>query len=423
MPRERLTPAFIAKAPLPPVGQREIVYWDTKTKNFGLAVTDRGHKNLVTGYRVAGRKRRMHLKSGVALTPALREHRIVLGMVAQGRDPLQERREAERASSETLKAITEEYYTKEGNRLRSLDERKAVLNRLVLPKLGSRQIEDISRTDIVRLLDRIASENGAPMADHVLAFVRRVMSWHASRSDTFRSPIVRGLTRTRPSQRRRQRVLADAEIRALWRAAEASRSAFGFLVQYLLLTATRRCEASAMKRSEVYGEEWVIPEERYKTGLKLVIPLSLAALAVLDKVPKVGKSGFVFTTGKNSISGFSKFKRAFDHKMLAELRKETPDATLPRWTLHDLRRSARSLMSRAAISSDHAERALGHVVGGIRGVYDLYEYYDEKKHAFEALAALVERIVNPPADNVASLDERRAQGISPIPTDVTRALL
>ena len=70
------------------------------------------------------------------------------------------------------------------------------------------------------------------MADHVLAYLRRVMTWHASRSDDFRSPIVRGMARTRPSQRRRQRVLSDDEIRAVWRAAEASPSAFGYLVQF-----------------------------------------------------------------------------------------------------------------------------------------------------------------------------------------------
>ena len=91
--------------------------------------------------------------------------------------------------------------------------------------------------------------------------------------------------------------------------------------------------------------------------------------------------------------------------MLAELRKENPDAELPRWTLHDLRRTARSLMSRAGVPSDHAERCLGHVLPGIRGTYDRHEYLNEKRYAFEALAALIERIVNP-ADNVVALSDR-----------------
>jgi integrase len=281
----------------------------------------------------------------------------------------------------------------------------------VLPQLGARQVGDISRTDIVRLLDRIADSSGAPMADHVLAYLRRVLAWHASRSDDFRSPVVRGMARTSPKQGRRQRVLSDEELRAVWRAAEGSQSAFSCLVQFLLLTATRRNEAARMRRGEVSGDEWTVPPERYKTGLELMVPLSPAAQAVLEKVPRIGKSGFVFTTdGKHPVAGFSKFKRAFDAKVLVELRKQDPEAkALPNWTLHDLRRTARSLMSRAGVPSDHAERCLGHVIGGIRGTYDRHEYLPEKRRAFEALAAVVDRIVNPAAASVASLDERRAK--------------
>ena len=72
------------------------------------------------------------------------------------------------------------------------------------------------------------------------------------------------------------------------------------------------------------------------------------------------------------------------------------------WTLHDLRRTARSLMSRAGIPSDHAERCLGHVIGGVRGVYDRHEFHAEKMRAYEALAAQIDRIVNP-KDNVVPL--------------------
>ncbi len=378
---------------------------------FGLMVTANGHRSYVVQYRAAGRSRRMHLKNGLTLTAARREAKAILGVVAQGGDPLGERRKAQRAESDTLRAIAEEYLTQEGARLRSIGEHRAVLQRHVLPALGSRPIGSITRTEIVRLLDHIAKKSGAASADKVLAYVRRVMNWHASRSDEFRSPIVRGMARTRPSQRRRQRVLSDDELKAVWRAAKASESAFGYLVQFLLLTATIRTEAAAMRRSEVIGSDWIIPQERYKTGLELVIPMSPGAQAVLAAVPKIGRSGFVFTTdGKHPISGFSKFKRAFDAKVLAELRKECAEAELPRWTLHDLRRTARSLMSRAGVPSDHAERCLGHVLPGVRGTYDRHEYLNEKRHAFEALAALIERIVSP-ADNVVTLSASRTKAI------------
>ena len=229
--REKLTPALVAKKEA--AASQRVIYWDASMPGFGLMVTRKGHKSFVVQYRTSGRSRRMHLKAGLTLRDARKEAKAILGAVAKGGDPLGKRREAEQAKSNTLKAIVEEYLAREGDRLRTIGERRAVLRRLVLPKLGARQIGDITRSDITRLLDRIADENGAPMADHTLAYLRRVMSWHASRSDDFRSPIVRGMARTRPSQRRRQRVLSDNELRAAWRAAEASRNAFSYFVQFL----------------------------------------------------------------------------------------------------------------------------------------------------------------------------------------------
>jgi hypothetical protein len=100
----------------------------------------------------------MHLKPNLTLTDARKEAKAIPGTAAKGGDPLNERRKTKRARSETLKAIAEEQFAMEGDRLRSFGVRKAVLERLVLPVLGSRQIEDVTRGDVIRLLDRIASE-------------------------------------------------------------------------------------------------------------------------------------------------------------------------------------------------------------------------------------------------------------------------
>jgi hypothetical protein len=62
-------------------------------------------------------------------------------------------------------------------------------------------------------------------------------------------------------------------------------------------------------------------------------------------------------------------------------------------------------MARAGVRPDISERVLGHVIGGVEGVYDRHRYDDEKAEALKALAALVERIINPPADNVVQLAE------------------
>jgi integrase len=278
-------------------------------------------------------------------------------------------------------------------------ERRRIFERYLYPKLGSRQIDSIKRSEISRLLDQIEDDNGPVMADHVLALLRRLMSWHASRGDDFSSPIVRGMAKTKPKERARKRTLEDHELRAVWKAAEAFPGPYGYLVRYLLLTATRLREAAKMARSEVSadGTEFIVPAARHKSKLDFLVPLSEAAQAVLAQVPVIGSKGLVFTTnGEAPVSGFSKMKYEFDKAVLKELRKSDPRAKAPeRWTNHDLRRTARSLMSRARVQSDHAERALGHVIGGVRGIYDRFEYAAEKRQALEALAAQVDRILYP----------------------------
>jgi integrase len=160
------------------------------------------------------------------------------------------------------------------------------------------------------------------------------------------------------------------------------------------LTAARRTEAAQMASNEVVGDVWTIPQERYKTGFELVIPLTPLALASLAQLPKIGKGQFVFTTdGERPFSGYSKAKAKFDKA-----------CGVTGWTLHDLRRTARSLMSRAGVTADIAERCLGHVLGGVRGTYDRHAYFDEKRRAFEALATLIGRILAPQTDNIVSIN-------------------
>jgi integrase len=136
-------------------------------------------------------------------------------------------------------------------------------------------------------------------------------------------------------------------------------------------------------------------ESVLKTGADVVLPLSGAALFTLATIPRIQGCNFVFSTdGRSPISGFSTFKLRFD--MACGVKD---------WRLHDLRRTARSLLSRAGINPDIAERCLGHKITGVRGVYDQHRYIVEMRHAFEALAAQIERVVNPPADNVVALKE------------------
>ena len=236
------------------------------------------------------------------------------------------------------------------------------------------------------------------MADRTLAYVRKAFNWQATRDDSFTPPIVRGMARTKPSERKRTRVLDDQEIRDLWTALDELKSdapqCYPRFVRTLLYIAQRREEVSRMVWEEIEGNIWTIPKERSKNKLPNVVPLTTE---VRDLLGPKQKGGFVFSNEKDrrrAFSGFSKAKAAVDRKF-ADLRKREGRPPMPHWMHHDLRRTGRSLMSRAGVSPDIAERVLGHVIPGVRGTYDCYEYFDEKCDALEKLAALVERILDP----------------------------
>jgi integrase len=390
--RIRLTPAYVRKARAEQ-GKDRTFFWDSKAPGFGLQVTAAGHKSFVVQYRAKGRSRRMAIDSVLTLEAARKRAKALLGEVAHDRDPLAERREEISRGRDTFQAIAEAYFAREGKKLRTAGARRQVLARLVFPTIGARPIVDILRGDIVRLLDKIEDENGPVQADRTLAYIGKIMNWHASRSDEFRSPIVRGMARTSSKERARTRILTDDELRALWKAAEADAEPFGAFVRFLLLTGARRAEASNLPWDEITDGVWLLPAARNKVKQELARPLSGVAQSLLDGLPKIGRHAFTYN-GTKPFTDFTTPKTRLDEA-----------CGVKDWTLHDLRRTARSLLSRAGIAPDIAERCLGHVLAGVRGVYDRHEYHEEKKRAFEALAQQIARIVDP-QNNVVALHRR-----------------
>jgi integrase len=364
---------------------------DASARGLRVVVWPSGVKSYIVRYRRPDTKKtaKLTLQSGISLAAARKAAADANYELQQGRDPGEAKKDvrakAAAAAADTVQAICTEYMNREGKKLRSADAREKTLVRAVYPAIGTRPITSVGRKDLSRLFDRIEDERGAHMADAVRAFLSKIFHWHEGRTDDFISPITRGMARRVKSEdRSRDRVLTDDELIRIWRVAGESDEPFPALVQFLLLSAARLSEAAHMRWDEIDGANWTLPAVRHKLKTDLLRPLSKAALAVLDRL---SGSPFVFSAnGRVPLTHFSRPKQQFD--IACGVRN---------WRLHDLRRTSRSLLSRAGVNSDHAERCLGHSLRGVRAVYDRYEYYDEKKHAFEALASLIMSIVGPAA--------------------------
>jgi integrase len=310
----------------------------------------------------------------------------------KAREVIKAVRAGEGAGLDTFMSVAGQWlkrHVEKNGRTRAEIER--VLARYILPKWAGRDFVSIKRSDVTELLDHVEDKHGPRQADCCLTVFSSIANWYASRHDSYSSPLVRGMKRAGGKERQRDQVLSDDEIRAVWNAAPLG-DPFGDLIKLLLLTGQRREKVVGMKWADVSPDgRWTIPGDKREKGTAGELLLPAMALDVLSHRPRFTSNPFAFaaTGGRGHYTGFSKGKAALDKRLAAA------GHDLPQWQLHDLRRCARTLMSRAGISREHAERVLGHAIGGVEGVYDQHQYDAEKAKALEALAALLARILEP----------------------------
>ena len=240
------------------------------------------------------------------------------------------------------------------------------------------------------------------MADSVLATVRSIISWYETRTENYDSPIKKGMNRDKREahEKARSRILSDQEIRDVW-AAASDGTAFGAIVKLLLLTGQRREKVATMKWSDIKDGTWTISTENREKGNAGSLRLPPIAVEIIASQSQVDNNPYVFpgdarrrrkTADRSRPACFSAWAQR-----KAQLDARLP-ADMPGWVIHDLRRTARSLMSRAGVGNDIAERVLGHRIAGVQGIYNRHDYEDEKADALRRLAALIDKIVHPPAD-------------------------
>jgi integrase len=414
MPAKVLTIQSVERMKPDPARRLEIP--DAALPGLYLVVQPSGVKSWAVRYRASGKPRKLTIGSypAIGLGDAREEARKAIRKVGHGLDPAGEKKDAaETAKNEdpdkdlfaTVVGRFLERHVRVKNKERSAEETERNLRLHVLPKWGDRKIQDITRTDVIDLLDEIADRGTPIAANRTLASIRTLFNWALDRSVIGSSPCVRV---TPPAEEKsRDRVLSDQEIILLWSAADAIGWPFGHLTKLLLLTAQRRDEAAKITWSELAegGTLWTIPKERTKNGEVHDVPLSASAQRVVSDAPKVaGKKGFIFTTtGDAAVSGYSKAKSRLDTGMLRIARKlaeeqgDDPDSVqIAPWRLHDLRRTAASGMARLGTPVHIIEAVLNHRNGHISGVaaiYNRYSYAAEKRRALDAWADHVMRLL------------------------------
>ena len=386
----RLTDRLLAGLTLPE-GKKDRLLFDDVCPGLGVRVTRSGRAFLVQWVdRATGSNLREPLGRWGAITieQARAAARVRLAAVAEGRDLRAERAErramAEAEKAERALTLADLINTWAALHLKSRRPgyaaeavralRHAFAERLAEPARA------LSRAMVLGRLDALLRVGKEAIAGRTLAYGRACYGWAAKRGMVAANPFA-GLP-VPAGNAARDRVLDDAELVAVWAAAERLGWPFGPFAKLLLLTLQRRDEVAAMRWAEISpdGTVWTIPGARMKKGRAHIVHLAAPARAILAALPRFEGSPYVFTTtGRAPISGLSKAKARLD-----DLSGVTD------WRFHDFRRSGVSWLAGAGINPLVADLLLAHrpsTLHGAAAVYQRAEMLPERASALDAWAA------------------------------------
>lgn len=368
-----LTETLIKKAGLAPE-QKRAMLWDARITGLGLRLLAGGSKTFWFQYRpgkggrgTASRMIRIGAWPAVTLGAARKAAQGYAGEVAHGKDPAEEKQEERRKTEATLSQLLAE----NGEYERHLKRRRVVNTKVILSglrrglaRLMSKDVAEIERRDYVAAITAIEDQGKPGAAADLRKFIHTFCEWCVGRGFV-QANVMGGLRQAKQTRAervaagaKRARALDDGEIVAVWNACDG-RGSFGNIVRLLLLTGARRGEIAKLIREQIRSDRLVLPPLSTKTGVEHQIPLTEMMRTVISAQPRT-TNAFVFASERTGgvIRGWTKLVKALQRESRVD------------FTLHDLRRTCRTLMSRLGVESDIAELAIGHAREGLEKRYN-----------------------------------------------------
>lgn len=398
-----LTDTKIKNLKAPEQGRVELA--DTQVPGLRVRIGAKGQPSFIIRKRVGEKVLNLTLgKYGprFGLGDARAKARSVLNDIEAGGMPKPRGRAPSKGL--TVRYLFEQYCEARADKKRSGKEIRRIFDRYILPEIGDRLADAITRADVTNLIDEVArggARETPVMARNVAAQLSAFYSWAMPRLERLESNPCRDADKPE-KPKSRERVLSDDELQALWQVADGEALPWGPGIKLLILTGQRRDEVFNADRSEfdLKAKLWTIPGERAKNGKAHLVPLSDAAVEIVKAIPEVeispdGKmSPKLFPARSRPLNGPSGFSKAWARVMASLAQKlERP---VDHATMHDIRRTLATGLQRLGIRLEVTEAVLNHISGtrgGLAGVYQRHHFSDEKRFALDAWAAEVARIV------------------------------
>ena len=394
-----LTDAKIKGLKPPEAGQAE--HPDTLVPGLRVRIGRSGAKVFILRKRVSGKVRTITLgryhERRFALAEARRKARLLISDIEAGADPKLPSQRRGMKGVATIENLSRDYLKAKAH-LRSIEEVRRIFDRYILPAIGGRMAEALTRADVTALVDAIERPT---MARAVAAQLSSFYTWAMPRLPNLPVNPCRdaGKPAKAPS---RDRVLADWELKLLWQALADEASAFGPAVRLLILSLQRRAEVFEADKSEFdqAARLWTIPARRAKNDQTHLVPLTPAMVTELDQLAAwTGNGALVPAQGENpkhaAMSGFSKAWGRVRTRVAELAAEQGLDVPAP-FTMHDLRRTGATGMQRLGVALEVTEAVLNHRSGsraGIVGVYQRHDFAAEKRAALSRWSDHVSKVV------------------------------
>ncbi len=394
-----ITDAYLRTVKPPEAGRLEI--WDMRAPGLVLRITPAGTATWSVRTRTRdGKRTRPKLGTWPALgvSEARKRARAATAAIEGGADLVEEKRaaKADRLARAQLKTVAAALDDWQADRTPEWSDRYAgevarIVKRDIEPAIGKRALVETTRADWTAIV--AAKKRTAPAMASLLYRVCSAFLNHAEAQGWILAPLLprKGLVALAAPPDSRKRVLTDDELRAVWTAAEEVSPKSGAFVRLLIATAAREMEVAdiAIGEIDLEGARWTIPGDRTKNRLPVTVPLPARVVVDLRELfpahdqPAPGWRILGQIAG-SGFRGFSKLKRAID---------EASGVTAWRW--HDLRRTARTGMTRLGIPRDHAEAAINHISGRstLERTYDRHDYLAEVIEALSVWQRHVEGLL------------------------------
>ncbi|ENG7465259.1 integrase [Vibrio parahaemolyticus] len=389
---------------------------EDKTKRYGdggglyLVVPHSGYPSWML--RFTSNKKRREMTLGKVSDISLRDARLLaaekMKQVREGFDPLIQRKRAEQEKIKTVNDLFSDWYPSLEKRLKHPNIPKRVFLKDIAPHIGDIPLEQVNARDIRTTINAITAAGKPAIANDALNYCKQLFN-HGMKLDLMQGNPASAFTVRDAGgmEKSRDRALATEELKQFFNTAKLNQISFtrdNYLACALLVClGVRKSELCEAKWEEFDLEKavWELPKERSKTNVGLSIPLATPVLEWLEelKVRSLG-SEYVFPSrrsSKNPHMGPDTLNRAitklFGHE--PGKKKQPPNlmGDMPHFTVHDLRRTCRTLLAQQGTPGHVAERCLNHKLKGVEGIYDRHDYLEERREALDNLALSISKII------------------------------